>query len=431
MEAKVTFRFLTISIACAAALIAQENDRRPEIHGFLSQGYLKTTANNYLLSSRTGSFEYNEAGLTVASQINSKLRVGLQVLSRDLGREGNNVVAMDWAYGDYHWNDCLGFRLGKIKTPYGFYNQSRDVDILRTTILLPEAVYDEDMRDFILSFQGGSVYGDLSVPRLNRLGSFEYEMIGGTLSIPDPNTGYWRWVFNDLAEYVVKSMPPGTASTIKDPSVVGRYVAGGSVRWNTPIQGLRLGYSNFYCRLKANVKMDLFIPTNLALINPIFQGIVVSNIINNMNLDIDITVKKYAAMSAEFLWNDLSLTGEFHSQNYNIDVSGVNVKYIGEGYYGMLTYRLAKWFEMGTFYSSTVGDLNDRKGKEFYKRNLPDYLAWQKDFSVTARFDLFNNWVFKAEAHAVDGCTHVRVLNNPDGMKRYWNLFALKTSYQF
>jgi hypothetical protein len=418
-------------MAFTMALFAQEEVRRVEIHGFLSQGYLKTTANNYLLSSKIGCYEYTEAALTVASQIKPKLRMGLQILSRDLGKEGNNIVALDWAYGDYRWKDGLGLRLGKIKTPYGFYNQSRDVDILRTTILLPEAVYDEDMRDFILSFQGGSVYGDFSVPRLKRLGSFDYELIYGTLSIPDPNTGYWRWVFNDLAEYLVKLMPPGTTSTIKDPSVIGRYVVGGTVRWNTPVPGLRLGFSNFYCKLKANTKLDLVIPTNLALINPLFQGIVVSNIISNMNIDIDITVKKYNALSAEFIWNDFCLTSEFHSQNYSINVSGVDVKYIGEGYYGMLTYRLAKWFELGTFFSNTVGDLNDRKGKEFYKRNLPDYLAWQKDFSLTARFDFFNNWVFKVEGHTIDGCTHVRVLNNPDGIKRYWKLFALKTSYQF
>jgi hypothetical protein len=430
MEGKVRFRFLLIPFAFAITLAAQENDAKLQIHGFISQGYLKSTDNNFLVQSKNGSFEFNEAAVTFSSQVSPKLRIGAQLFSRDFGAEGNNIVNLDWAYGDFRWKDGLGFRFGKIKSPYGFYNQGRDVDVLRTAILLPQSVYQEDIRDFILAYQGGSVYGGFSIPKMRSIGSFDYELIYGTISIPDPNSGYWRWVFSDLAEYIVKQMPPGTSSTIKNPSVVGRYVTGGMLTWNTPIPGLRLGASNFIGKLKAHTKLDLVIPTDLSLINPIFQGLLLPNILN-MNINIDVDIKKYNALSAEFNWNNLTLTSEYHSQNYSIDVSGIKVNYGGDGYYGQATYRLSRWLELGTYYSESIPWPDDKKGKQLYKRNLPEYFAWQKDASLTVRFDMTKNWILKIEGHAIKGCGLVRIMDNPDGTKENWKLFAVKTSYQF
>ncbi len=60
------------------------------IHGFVSQGYLKSTDNNYLGKSKNGSYEFNEIGLNIALPIADALRFGIQLFSRDLGDEGNN-----------------------------------------------------------------------------------------------------------------------------------------------------------------------------------------------------------------------------------------------------------------------------------------------------------------------------------------------------
>ncbi len=125
------------------------------ISGFVSQGYFNSSGNEYLIDkSEKGSAEFNEAALVFYSQPTDRVRIGVQLFARDFGNNGNNVVVLDWAFGDYQWKDELGFRVGKVRLPWGLYNQVRDVDVARDQIFLPQSVYNEDFRDFLLAGNG-------------------------------------------------------------------------------------------------------------------------------------------------------------------------------------------------------------------------------------------------------------------------------------
>ena len=43
-----------------------------DVHGFVSQGFIRSTANNYLADSRNGSFEMTEVGLNFNKQLTDK-----------------------------------------------------------------------------------------------------------------------------------------------------------------------------------------------------------------------------------------------------------------------------------------------------------------------------------------------------------------------
>ncbi|MEZ4527840.1 MAG: hypothetical protein R2941_18145, partial [Desulfobacterales bacterium] len=93
-----------------------------QIHGFVSQGWLKSDNNNYYFAdTEDGTFQFNEMGLSFASELTDDLRIGIQLLSKDLGEFGNNDVEIDWAYGDYRFRNWLGVRAGKIKLANGLY----------------------------------------------------------------------------------------------------------------------------------------------------------------------------------------------------------------------------------------------------------------------------------------------------------------------
>jgi len=61
-----------------------------EIHGFVSQGYISTTENNFIEDSKDGSLEFNELGINFGKRLTSKLHIGMQLFARDFGEIGNN-----------------------------------------------------------------------------------------------------------------------------------------------------------------------------------------------------------------------------------------------------------------------------------------------------------------------------------------------------
>ncbi len=149
------------------------------IHGFVSPGCVKSTDNDFLrLPTKNGTFAFSDVGVNFSMEPVEKLRVGIQLLARDFGEEGNFDVVLDWAVGDYRWKDWLGIRAGKVKNPVGFYNRERDLDMVRTSIFLPQSIYTETMRDFMNTYLGGELYGVLPVASW---GDFEYELFGGTI----------------------------------------------------------------------------------------------------------------------------------------------------------------------------------------------------------------------------------------------------------
>src|ERR1700722_14659394 len=97
-----------------------------EIHGFLSQGFINTTSNNYLTNSALGSFDFTEAGLNFTKQLEDNLRVGFQLFAQRLGPTGDFTPTLDWFYLDYRWSDLLGIRFGRVKIPFGLYNDIVD-----------------------------------------------------------------------------------------------------------------------------------------------------------------------------------------------------------------------------------------------------------------------------------------------------------------
>src|SRR3569623_1455451 len=153
-----------------------------EIHGFASQGYIKSSnGNQYPVSdSADGSFNFNDFGINFSKQLSPELRVGMQLFAQSRGNLGKDVVTVDWAYGDYRYQDWLGVRVGKVKIPLGLYNTSRDNDALRNPILLPQGIYTDYYRDVTNSVLGLGIYG---AKQAGGAGKFAYQFNVGTLPL--------------------------------------------------------------------------------------------------------------------------------------------------------------------------------------------------------------------------------------------------------
>src|SRR6266478_6108293 len=167
--------------AAAAELSLPAELGQLQVHGFISQGFLYTTDNNYLANSSRGSFEFTELGLNFSLQPMDRLSLGLQIFSHDLGPIGDYRATLDWYSVDYHWQDWLGIRAGRVKLPFGLYNDSSDIDAARTAILLPQSIYPAQNRDFLLAQTGFELYGYRG---LGAAGGLDYRMERRTI-FPD------------------------------------------------------------------------------------------------------------------------------------------------------------------------------------------------------------------------------------------------------
>jgi hypothetical protein len=171
-------RIVELAVVClwASLLVshAQEFkvlDRTVQVHGFISQGFIYTNDNNWLtMNTSQGSAAFTDFGLNMSSHLTDKLLVGAQVYDRNLGQLGQYHPSLDWAVADYRFKCWFGVRGGKVKTTLGLYNDTQDLDFLRTFALLPQSVYPTDVRDATIAHLGGDIYGTISLKR--HLGDF-------------------------------------------------------------------------------------------------------------------------------------------------------------------------------------------------------------------------------------------------------------------
>lgn len=374
-----------------------------DIHGFISQGYLWSDENNYLGDSEEGSFQFNELGINFAKDLSDDLRIGLQIFSRDLGETGNNQVEIDWANGDYRWRDWLGLRVGLMKMAHGFYNETRDVDLLRTWVLLPQPIYNDTTRDYYTRMWGGEFYGGIP---LGNAGSLKYRAIIGSYTPDSDNSGLVRFIKDGGIPVEVEGFDNGV-----------QYNA--SLQWHTPLEGLRFGATYWHQKnLKANLRSNIPLGPALPPGSPI-----------------ELELKNESSVfSAEYVRGNLTLVGEYRYRT--TDYSAPNTPIPGAettsvGYYGGASFRFTEWFELGGYYSVNYPDDDDRDGDRFEAMGQPDFRAWQKDFALTTRFDITENWVVKLEGHKINGVGDVFAIDNPDGFEEDWYLFATKVTFSF
>ncbi len=196
-----------------------------DVHGFISQGYLKTDNNNYLAETEDGTFDFNEMGINFSTDPTDLLHIGMQFFARDLGMVGNDEVILDWAFADYRWQNWMGIRAGKIKIDYGLYNETREMDMLRTSVMLPQSVYPEVWRRSFSAIKGIALYGYLPLGVMGRLA---YDGQLGIMEFKE-DQGFARYVGPKMRE----------DEDFHITSIDSDYAWFGSIRWNTMIPGLK------------------------------------------------------------------------------------------------------------------------------------------------------------------------------------------------
>src|SRR3569832_1240775 len=379
---------LSVAVIAGAVCITPSQAEDVEIHGFASQGYIKSSnGNQYPVSdSADGSFNFNDFGINFSKQLSPELNVSRQLFAQSRCNLGKDVVTVDWAYGDYRYQDWLGVRVGKVKIPLGHYNESRDIDALRNPILLPQGLYSDYFRDVTNSVLGLGIYGT--------------KQTGGAGKNAKQNNDGTKPHKNDSA------LAGALAATAMSSGPTYNY----GLEWQPPVDGVRLAVTGLSTEWKTTFGNPAA-PTHLS-INPFVRQI----------------------YSVEYVRDKLTLNAEYGLENldFDWDIDKPVEKRRGDSWYVGSAYRFTDRMELGAYYNEYYQDRNHRDGSNHAAYGMPnDFNMYQKDAAVTLRLDPMRNVVVKFEGHALQG-TALNWLNfAPASMVKDWTLFAAKVTYNF
>ncbi|NJL59729.1 MAG: hypothetical protein HC887_08880 [Desulfobacteraceae bacterium] len=412
------FALCILHFALLSVPVHASDFRDIHIHGFVSQGWLKTDSNNYLSDTQDGTFQFNEIGINFGSVLSEQLRLGIQLFSRDIGDYYNNDIVLDWAVADYRFSNTWGIKAGKVKMPFGLYNQIRDTDMLRTPILMPSGIYSETRRDYTDAYNGVGVYGSLDVFGAADMNT---ELFFGTSEISSDGI-FFKSDFEKIAKTSSRTL--SQYLSYENPNMDTKHVGGGSVSWNTPTDGLKIAFS--IMTLGTDISCDLKSSTGITA----------------ARFESDNDISSIQVWSMEYSVKGLSVATEWMMMRVRNDVRIHDLSQEGniitfsnvqrsQSWYLQASYQVNDWLTYGLYYSEYYPNREDKLGKNLVLKGEPDYFAWQKELVPTIRIDIGKNWLIKLEAHFTDGAALVNEFENPDGTERHWTLWAVKTSFNF
>ena len=384
-------------MCCRADLVSARGFDGVEVHGFATQGYIKTSANSFFGDSEDGSFEFTELGVNASMDATENIRLSGQLLSRSAGEMYSGTPSIDFALADYTVrsteNDNIGVMVGRIKNPLGLFNETRDVAFTRPGFLVPQVVYYDKVRNLILSADGVaarmasfgeaanvSLFFSVSQPLVDE--NIEYSFLG---------TGY-----------VGDFEPEG-------PSYVGRLLV------ETPDDRLRASLS------AASTSMRF----NAAPGDSIGSGYL--NLI-------------YAIASLQYSIGNWTLTTEYMREP--IEWQGFSGFVLGgtnataEGYYFQAAWQARSDIQLMFRYGEGYADRSDRSGAEIQKATggaLPAHTQYSKIATAGVRWDLTPQFMVRAEYQRHNGTFVLSNRENPIPAATVpdWDMFALSISYRF
>jgi hypothetical protein len=377
-----------VSGACALEL-----DKNVQVHGFVSQAAVLSNRNDVGGKSSDGiAFDLRELGGTCSWRPDPDWLISAQALMRWAGRTDDGDLRLDYGFVDrtlISGDDRLGIQLGKIKNPYGLYNTTRDVAHTRPGILMPQSIYLDRVRDFVMAGTGAAVYGNNNLDLLSldwRLNAFrpvvkatevEYLLLGADW--PGKMKGRPSWMAQALLDMADSRWQLGLT--------IGEVVAG--FRSGTPLIG------------------------------------------NGSNRN------QLAVLSLAHNSETWSLTVEYSqikvlSGGYGASYPVLNEPNTLEAWYVHGTWRLRPDWQLYLRRDELYYDKDDRDGTKFAQAwALPAFMRFAKDWTLGVRHDL-GRWALSGELHLVEGTGWLSTQDTPLGKQhKDWNLFLLQVAYRF
>lgn len=395
-KASIVILLLMLKPAFAGALTLSGNT---QLSGFISQAGIHTDDNNYFGDTDDDiSWDYREIGALLTSAPTENLFFSAQLLSRKAGENSDGGVKVDHAMVNYNfinnYDTTLGLRAGRLKSPMGWYNETRDVPFTRPSIFLAQSIYVDRVRNTFYFQDGIHLRGEHH---------FDLDTVSWHLGYFKPNV--------DDDELVDVSPLAG----IDDSKGEDSWSAG--VIYDYDAGKFRLGLS-----LEERNILNKFEP---------------GMVLDSMDLN-----NRRAVFSFEYNTEKWSFVGEKAFTIVDIKMqpfSEFNQTIYSQGHYLQGSYRIAEKWDLILRYDVFYFDKDNKDGEglandpNFNFLGNPAYAYYAKDWTAGVGWHISPSWLMRLEWHNVEGTAWITAADNPlpNDLEKYWNLYAVQVSYRF
>lgn len=365
-----------------------------QIHGFAAQGYSLSEHNNYFGdSTKGGSTDYYEMGLNGAMSLTPDLLISAQGVMRRAGNTDAEGLRLDYAQIDYRFLSSsrydAGLRLGRVKNPFGLYNETRDVVFTRPGISLPDSIYldAQGLRSILFSSDGVQLYGGAQI------GEHDITVEG-------------NYALNsNFSSQQVKQLF-GQNNLPFDIKLENFHVARLQDEWNGGM--LKLALSYLHGKLAVDPNPD----------SPI-EGYLTSNML---------------VASVRYNAERFALTSEYQLTQSRSDTNLVApANTAGDGFYLQGEYHVLPRWTLMARYDADFLNRHDRDGREYAALTGGDrYSQFSHDETLGLNWQPNEHWGVWAEFHEVQGTAEVPYSDNVGrALANHWNLFQLMAGYRY
>jgi hypothetical protein len=367
-----------------------------QLHGFLTQGFFKTTDNRVYGDSPGGSFDFTEIGINASYKASPSVLIAGQILSRRAGDLDDGSPTLDYALLDWNLAETTEFAYGviagRIKNTLGFYNDTRDVAFTRPSIVLPQQVYFDNVRNLIHSADGINIYGRF----YNDWGNVSLNAGAGV-----PNV-------DENVEISFMGTDFGGSLEAEDLAFIAR------AEYGSPDGTWRMALSG----AKAKLQFER------GSADPVGNG------------QIDFL---YWIASLQYNAERWSLTAEYMEEPAEFDNFGPLLDSQDspvQGYYLQGSYLIRNDLEWIVRYGEGFFDKHDRDGSKSSAATggfVPAHNFFRKDWLVGLRWDVTPSFMVRAEYQWLNGTWALSRRENPDPTATVedWEMFSLLGSYRF
>jgi hypothetical protein len=357
-----------LSCICAAIPLHAVDLGGIAIHGSWSSTAAYSPDYNYIGDTRDSlDLNQNELTLNGTRRFENGIKIAAQIYAYELA--GYEDLTVDFANIDYSFRQEIGLRVGRNKLPGGLHNEVQYLDQVRIFASLPLNFYPRAARSFGASYDGAALYGNIPAAKA---GNFDYQVYLGRTQPLDPEMPFMKGIGSSKLD--VKT------------------VYGAALVWNTPIAGLRAGYT-----IQRAPQMD--------------------GAMGPMIFDLNYTS---SISSIEYTRGKWTATAEHKHATNEVEVVNFpapTAKSVENHVYFQLAYQATEKLGLGAYYAYS----------DYENRGV------DKDIALAAAYSLQPWWLVKAEVHLMDGITALGTSGdrNPGASDDTWTYFVLKTTLSF